>query len=147
MGWIAVLVLGVILFKAFSSTPPPALTTSCTKPALALSTASQKQHDSVRWSATGPAHTVFELTIGVRRIDIGPGGKFVFVPDAGPGQTREQRASGQVTMPGSCKTSGTFGVQVPPGSYTVRVWQLSGPVTDPQVSEVASASLVVTADH
>lgn len=143
VGWVAVLVVGLILFRAFSSTPPPALTTSCTKPALALSTATQKQHDSVRWSATGPAHTVFELTIGVQQIDIGPGGKFIFVPDVGPGQTREQRASGQVTMPSSCKTSGTFGAQVPPGHYTVRMFQLSGPVTDPRVSEIASAPLTV----
>ena len=141
------LVVGVILFKAFSSTPPPALTTSCTQPALALSTATQKQHDTVRWSATGPPRITFELTIGVQRIDIGPGGTFVFVPDSGPGQTREQRASAQTKMPTSCKTSGAFGVQVPPGKYTVRVFQLSGPVTNPTVTEIASAPLAVTPDH
>jgi hypothetical protein len=123
------------------------LTTSCTQPALALSTATQKQHDTVRWSATGPAGITFELTIGVHQINIGAGGRFIFVPDSGPGQTREQRASGQVKMPSSCKTSGTFGVQVPPGKYTVRAFQLSGPVTDPTVTEIASAPLSVTADH
>lgn len=101
----------------------------------------------MRWSATGPAGITFELTVGVKRIDIGPGGKFLFVPDAGPGQTREQRASLQTKMPASCKTSGAFGVQVPPGAYTVRVFQLSGPVTAPTVSEIASARLTVTPDH
>jgi hypothetical protein len=147
VGWVAVLVLGVIVFKAFSSSPPPALTTSCTQAALALSTSSQKQHDTVRWSATGPAGITFELTIGVKRIDIGTGGKFLFVPDSGPGQGREQRVSVQTTMPGSCKTSGAFGVQVPPGSYTVRMFRLSGPVTAPTVTEAGSAPLTVTADH
>jgi len=135
------------MFRAFSSTPPPALPTSCTTPALVLSTATQKEHDTVRWSATGPAGITFELTIGVQQINIGPGGKFEFVPEAGPGQTREQRASGQLTMPKGCKTSGAFGVQVPPGNYTVRAFQLSGPVTAPRVSEIASQPLAVTADR
>jgi hypothetical protein len=89
----------------------------------------------------------FELTIGVHQINIGPGGRFVFVPDAGPGQTREQRASAQVVMPKSCKTSGAFGVQVPPGGYTVRMFRLSGPLTSPTVVEVASTRLTVTASH
>lgn len=144
---IVALILGIILLRAFSNSPPPALKTSCTQPALALSTATQKQHDTVRWSATGPAGIVFELTIGVHQINIGPGGKFEFVPDAGPGQTREQRVSTQITMPRSCRTSGSFGVQVPPGKYTVRAFQLSGPVTAPLVSEIASRPLAVTPDH
>jgi hypothetical protein len=138
-------VLGIVLVRAFSSSPPPALTTSCTQPALALSTASQKQHDTVRWSATGPAGTTFELTLGVRRIDIAPGGQFVFVPESGPGKTREQRVSPQIRMPRSCKTSGTFGVQVPPGRYSVKMFGLSGPVTSPTVTELASQPLTVTA--
>jgi hypothetical protein len=137
----------VILLRAFSSSPPPALTTSCTQPALALSTTTQKEHDPVRWSATGPAGITFELTIGVHRINVGPGGKFIFVPDSGPGQTREQRASGQLKMPANCKTSGSFGIQVPPGKYTVRAFQLSGPVTEPTIAEIASAPLSVTPDH
>lgn len=141
------LVLAVIMLREFSNTPPPALKTSCTQPALALSTATQKQHDTVRWSATGPPGITFELTIGVHQIDLGPGGEFIFVPDSGPGQTREQRASAQLSMPKSCKRSGAFGVQVPPGKYTVRAFQLSGPVTAPMVSEIASAALTVTPDH
>ena len=144
---ILLIVLGIILLRAFSTSPPPKLATSCTQPAMVLSTATQKQHDSVRWSATGPAGITFELTIGVHQIDVGPGGKFVFVPDFGPGQTREQRASAQLTMPSTCKTSGSFGAQVPPGKYTVRIFQLSGPVTAPTVNEIASAPLTVTPDH
>jgi hypothetical protein len=144
VSWVALLVLGIILFRAFSSSPPPALKTSCTHPAIALSTASQKQHHTVRWSVTGPAESTFELTLGVRRVDVDPGGKLVFVPDPGGNQRTEQRAGRQRTMPKGCKASGAFGVLVPPGSYTVRMFQLSGPVTTPTVTEVASAPLTVT---
>jgi hypothetical protein len=141
---IALIVLAIILFRAFSASPPPALKTSCTQPAIALSTSSQKQHHTVRWSVTGPARSTFELTLGVSRVDVGPGGKLVFVPDPGRDQKAEQRAGRQQTMPKGCKTSGAFGILVPPGSYTVRMFQLSGPVTAPTVSEVASEPLTVT---
>jgi len=144
---VLLLVLAIILVRAFSSSPPPALTTSCTQPAIALSTASQKEHHTVRWSVTGPGSMVFELTLGVSRVDVGPGGRLVFVPEAGGSQKTEQRAGHQQTMPKSCKASGAFGVLVPPGKYTVRMFQLSGPVTAPTVTEAASASLTVTAAH
>jgi len=144
---VALLILGIILFRAFSASPPPALKTSCTTPAMALSTTTQRQHHTVRWSVTGPGSMVFELTLGVSRVDVGPGGKFVFVPEAGGGQKSEQRAGHQQTMPKSCKASGAFGVLVPPGKYTVRMFQLSGPVTSPTVTEVASAALTVTPAH
>ena len=98
----------------------------------------------MRWSVTGPAGSTFELTLGVSRVDVGPGGKLVFVPEAGGDQKTEQRAGHQQTMPRSCKTSGAFGILVPPGAYTVRMFQLSGPVTTPTVTEVASAPLTVT---
>ena len=136
--------LAIILFRAFSASPPPALKTSCTQPGIALSTSSQKEHHTVRWSVTGPPGSTFELTLGVSRVDVGPGGKLVFVPEAGGDQTTEQRAGRQQTMPRSCKTSGAFGILVPPGDYTVRMFQLSGPVTAPTVTEVASAPLTVT---
>ena len=135
------------MLRAFTNSPPPKLATSCSTPAMVLSPVTQKAHDTVRWTATGPPGITFELTVGVHQIDVGPGGKFVFVPDSGPGQSREQRASGQLKMPGNCKTSGSFGVQVPPGKYTARIYQLSGPVTAPTVTEIASAALTVTPDH
>jgi hypothetical protein len=144
---VALLVLAVILVRAFFSSPPPKLTTSCTQPAIALSTSSQKQHHTVRWSVTGPGGSVFELTLGVSRVDVAAGGRLVFVPEAGGSQKTEQRAGHQQTMPKSCKTSGAFGVLVPPGRYTVRMFQLSGPVTAPTVTEVASAPLTVTPQH
>lgn len=147
MPLVLLLVLAVILVRAFSSSPPPKLTTSCTQPAIALSTATQKQHHTVRWSATGPGGSTFELTLGVSRVDVAPGGQFVFVPETGGGQQTEQRAGHQQKMPQSCKTSGAFGVLVPPGHYTVRMFQLSGPVTSPTVTEVASAPLTVTPQH
>jgi hypothetical protein len=137
-------VLGIILFRAFASSPPPALTTSCAHPAIALSTSSQKQHHTVRWSVTGPPSSTFELTLGVNHVDVDPGGQLVFVPEPGGSQRTEQRAGRQQTMPKGCKTSGAFGILVPPGSYTVRMFQLSGPVTAPTVTEVASAPLTVT---
>jgi len=140
-------VLAVILVRSFATNPPPKLKTSCTQPAIALSTATQKQHHTVRWSVTGPAKSVFELTLGVSRVDVDPGGQFVFVPEAGGSQKTEQRAGHQQTMPNSCKRSGAFGVLVPPGKYTVRMFQLSGPVTSPTVTEVASAPLTVTPQH
>ena len=139
--------LAIIVIKGMGDAKPPPLTTSCATPAIALSTATQKQHHTVRWSVTGPAKSVFELTLGVSRVDVDPGGQFVFVPEEGGSQKTEQRAGHQQTMPKSCKTSGAFGVLVPPGHYTVRMFQLSGPVTSPTVSEVASAPLTVTPQH
>jgi hypothetical protein len=144
---VALLVLAIILLRAFSASPPPDLKTSCTQPAIALSTTTQQQHHTVRWSVTGPGRMIFELTLGVSRVDVGAGGRLIFVPEAGGTQKTEQRAGHQQTMPAGCKASGAFGVLVPPGSYTVRMFQLSGPVTAPAVTEVASASLKVTAAH
>src|SRR4051794_9121395 len=135
------------MVRAFSTSPPPELTTSCTTPAIALSTTTQRQHHTVRWSVTGPGGSIFELTLGVSRVDVASGGRLVFVPENGGDQKTEQRAGHQQTMPKSCKASGAFGVLVPPGKYTVRMFRLSGPVTAPTVTAVASAPLTVTAGH
>ena len=137
--------LAVVMLRAFSADSPPKIRTSCTAPALALSDASQKQHSTVRWSATGPAGTVFELTIGVSRVEVAAGGRLVFVPDPGRTKAPQQRASAQTTRPKSCHISGRFGVLVPPGAYTVRAFKLSGPVTSPTVEQIATAPLTVTA--
>jgi hypothetical protein len=142
---IVLVVLAVVLIRAFSGGTPPRLRTSCTHPAVALSKVTQRQHGAVQWSATGPAKTVFELTIGVTSVTVGAGGHLVFVPDDGRTTAQEQRASRQTTMPGSCKTNGSFGILVPPGAYTVRMFSLSGPVTSPTIRELATAPLTVTA--
>jgi hypothetical protein len=140
---LAVVVVVIILHAAQGSTPPP-LATSCTTPAIALSTASTKEHHPVRWSATGPSSMRFVLTLGVARLDPGAPGRFTPVPDPGLTLKQTQQASLEQTMPKGCKASSTFGVVVPPGSYTVRMFRLTGPRTARVATEVASAHLTVT---
>ncbi|HET7530289.1 MAG TPA: hypothetical protein VFJ98_04950 [Mycobacteriales bacterium] len=148
MPLVALFVLAIVMLRAFSvDHSPPQLRTSCTHPAVALSVASQQQHSPVQWSATGPAGMVFELTLGVSAAHVRPDGTIEFVPDPGRNKTTTERASQQKTMPKSCKTHGTFGVLVPPGAYTVRMFRLTGPVSAPSVEQVATAPLAVTPDR
>ena len=137
-----VVVLVAIIVHASQGTPPPALRTSCTTPAVALSDRSVKQHHPVQWSATGPAGMRFLLALGVDHIRVEANGTFTAVPV--PGLVRGEQASHELVMPKGCKTNDVFGVTVPPGSYTLKMFRLSRPGAAASATEAASAPLKVT---
>src|SRR4051794_36554383 len=140
---IAALVLAVILIKAMSSASgPPSLATSCTTPAFALSTYSTPSHHVIQWSATGPANQAFALAIGVDHFTPAPDGHLAPVPDAGVG-ARDTRTTAPQRMGKDCTDHGAFGVVMPTGSYTVRLFSIDGDGTDATVTPVVEKTLKV----
>jgi hypothetical protein len=144
---VAVIILAVILIRAMSSEtePPPAITKDCRDAAFTLSTYSSEEHKPVRWSMTGTPGTVYELTLGVDHFRVEPDGTLHAVPANGGTSDDAQRASPQLTMDSDCLRDGTFGVVVPPGSYVMKMYELSGTTDKPQATEVARHEFTVTA--
>lgn len=142
---IAAVILIVIILRASSGSAPPALAKSCTTPSFALSAYRTKSHQTLQWAATGPPGMHFQLTVGVARLDPGPNGTLKTVPEGGRTTREVQAASRQVTMGSGCRANSTFGVIVAPGTYTVRMFTLSGPTTSPVATSVAQKTLTVTA--
>ena len=140
---IAVILVTVIIIVASQGGSPPALRTSCTTPAFALSTYNTPDHHAVQWSVTGPKGMLYQLTVGVRGFT-SRDDALVVIPDSGLTQKQTQAASPQLTMPNNCRNSGTFGVIVPPGKYQVRLFRLTGTKQQPSATEVAVRTLVVT---
>jgi hypothetical protein len=140
---IAAIVLGVILIRAGQGTPPPALRKSCTTPAFALSVQSSPSHQALQWTATGPPGMHYQLGIGVSGF-VSTQGKLIAEPDPGLTRAQTQAASPQLTMGASCTNSSHFGLVVPPGTYTVRLFRLSGTRALPSAAVVAEQTLTVT---
>ena len=139
---IAAVIITVIIIRAGQGSPPPDLKTSCTTPAFALSTYSTTSHKTVRWAATGPAGTHFALAIGVARFTPAPDGHLAPVPDPGVA-ARGTRTSAPQEMGDDCKADGTFGIVLSPGTYTVRLFTITGAGTTPKVVSVAERQLTI----
>ena len=133
-----------VILHAGQSSPPPALATSCTTPAFALSTYSTDSHKTIRWAVTGPRGSRFALAIGVARFTTGSDGRLSPVPDPGLDAT-EMRSTPPTTVGGDCKADGTFGVVLPPGTYAVRLFRISVTDSTPaHLDQVAEKQLTIT---
>ena len=140
---LVVVVAGVLLFTGHGP-PPPALETSCTTPAFALSTYNTPAHKTVGWSVTGPAGSRFALAIGVARFTTGTDGRLSPVPDPGVA-VRSMRSTPPTTIDRDCKAHGDFGVALPAGTYSVRLFIINVSDTKPtRMEQVAEKKLVVT---
>jgi hypothetical protein len=147
MRWTILLVFAIVavaIFKGGRGTPPPPLVTSCTTPALALSTGSVARGDSVRWAGTGPPHQQVVLAIGVRGFTVGATPKqLTAIPDPGLSDHQVQQASVLVPFSIGCRASGSFRALVPPGSYQVRLFRIDGVGSSLSTTAVATRPLTV----
>jgi hypothetical protein len=142
---VAAIVLGVVIVQATTNgSSPPALRTSCTTPAFALSTYSAQQHKAVRWAMTGKPGVVYQLAVGVDRFDAAPNGRLTPVPPSRAVDGHAQLASPQVKMDADCKADGTFGVLIEPGRYTAALFAFTGTRASPTSTRVATRTFTVT---
>lgn len=137
---VAAVVIGFIILRAFSGSSPPALRTSCTTPAFALSTYSTTAHHAIQWSATGPRQDRFALTVGAAGLR-SDGGRLTPVPESGL-RAAQVLVAGPESFGGGCTAHGSFGVTLPVRSYSVRMFLV--PATG-QPRQVATKTLKVTA--
>lgn len=118
---------------------PPELAADCANSRLVLSTASVRQGNPVRWTATGPEDGTVLLGIDIARVTRTSDGALKGQPVSGKSIEQTQRAAKEQRLTG-CRGSGVFGVVVPPGKHTVTLFRLSGSGGSP----AASAPLEVT---
>jgi hypothetical protein len=148
MRWTVLLVFAIIavaIGKAGHGTPPPALATNCTTPALALSVASVPKGGSVAWSGTGPPHQQVVLAIGVKGFTVGTSLKLLnAIPDPGLRQDEVQQASVLVPFNSGCRAHGSFRALVPRGTYNVRLFRVNGAGSTLSTTAVATKRLTVT---
>lgn len=96
--------------------PPPALATSCTTPALALSSPTVKARATVRYSVTGPSAATYAVAVDATRLDQPPpGGKF---PVAVGG-----RLLAVAPHLRDCKGADRFVATLPPGEHRVGLFR------------------------
>jgi hypothetical protein len=141
---LGVLIVAVLIHNNHTN-HAPALATSCTTPAMALSTTSAHQGSNVRWSATGPAGTPLLITIGVASLKAGAKpGQISPVPEPGGRLATTEIAVRPGPLPSSCASHGEFSVGVPKGRYTVRLFRLTNAGTAAvTATSVAAKSLTV----
>lgn len=139
---IALLLLLVILWRALQTSKPPAIQTSCSKPAFVLSTTHTTQRHTVQWSVTGPPGMRYLLTLGASGF-VTTGGRLHATPDYGLTDKQMQAASQQMKMDGDCKQSGRFAPIISPGTYNVRMFRLGGTKTFPTATQVDVIEMVV----
>lgn len=113
---IAAVIVTILLIKAMSSSTPPALETSCTAPAFALSSYTLTGHQELRWSATGPSGTRFALAIGAIGLRPTPSGALQPIPAPGV-DADDVRVSPSVQIADDCTQHGALGVILPAGKY------------------------------
>jgi hypothetical protein len=140
-----VVMAGTLVLGHRSNPKPPPLATSCTTPALALSTASVHHDHSVAWSATGPAGMDFVIDVGVQSLAPTSAANTVHaVPDPGLTTKDLEQASKYTTMSPSCTAHSTFAVQVDAGrTYNVRLFRLTHSGTTISAVAVATRTLTV----
>jgi hypothetical protein len=148
MRWTILLVFAIIavaILKAGRGTPPPALATNCTTPALALSVTSIPKGGSVAWSGTGPPHQQVVLAVGVQGFTVGTSLKLLHaIPDPGLRQDEVQQASVLVPFNTGCRAHGSFRALVPRGTYNVRLFRVNGAGSSLSTTAVATKCLTVT---
>jgi hypothetical protein len=140
-----IIVLGAIIVRVDLNNRAPSLTTSCTTPALALSSTSPHVGSTVRWSATGPANANFVITLGITALTRGSiPGHLRGVPEPGHTGPTTEEAVPTTALSKQCKASGSFSVTVPAGHYTVRMFRLQGSGAHVSGTSVASKVLAVS---
>ena len=97
----------------------------------------------MRWSLTGRPGVVYQLAVGVARID-SRGGTLHAVPETRDGE-HTVLVSPQVKLDDGCLAHGTFGMAVDPGDYTMRLFAFAGPPSSPSAAVVATRQLTVRA--
>jgi hypothetical protein len=131
------LVFGVV--QANRNSSPPKLAADCANSRLALSTASVRQGNPVRWTATGAAEGTVIVAVDVARFTKSAGGSFDVQPLAGRTVGQTLAGSGEQPLTG-CRGTGLFAARLPAGRHTVSLFRL----TDTGGEPVASAPLEVT---
>jgi hypothetical protein len=140
---LAVLVAAALIHNGLSSRAP-SLTTSCTTPAIALSTSNTHKGAVIRWSATGPPSMHFVIFIGTARLKPGAKpGQLSPVPDPGGTAATTQGAVLPTALSTKCTAHGAFSVGVPPGTYNVRMFRLSGSGATVAGTAVATRPLTI----
>jgi hypothetical protein len=141
---VGILVAAILIRNGLNSQAPP-LTKSCATPAIALSTTSAKQGSTVRWSATGPAHTRFLIAIGVARLVPGTNpGQLHPVPDPGGSAATTELAVPASELSAGCTAHGSFIPELPAGHYNVRMFTITGSGAAVAGTAVATKPLTVT---
>jgi len=133
---LAGLIVAVVLVGTRQA-EPPALTASCTTPALRLAVGSARQGRQISWSATGPAGR-YVLAVDAAALRVSGGTPAVAREAAGTGPAATL-ASSAFAMTG-CRASGRFGLALPEGAHTVRLFRLETATARP----VAASALTVT---
>jgi hypothetical protein len=139
---IVAIVIAVILLRAGHGASYPAITKSCTTPSFVLSTTKTPAHRLVQWSVTGPATLRFVLGVGVSGYQQ-TGQRFAPIPDPGVSRPDALTSDAQI-LGGDCVAHGQFSL-VDPGTFTVRLFSITGPVGSQTVSPVQARTLTVTA--
>lgn len=140
---LVVLVIVALIHNRVSNQPPK-LATSCTTPAMALSTSSSHKGSLVRWSTTGPANTRFVIFIGTAQLVAGAKpGQLHPVPDPGGSPGTTEGAALNAVISTKCTAHGEFSVGVPPGQYNVRMFKVTGTGASVAATVVATKPLTV----
>jgi hypothetical protein len=108
----------------------PKLKTSCTTPALAISTASVVRGQPLYYAVTGPDR---DVVVAIDAARLSPD----LTATALPGKSQAQVVRPPARIRG-CKGKGILGVQAPPGAHTVSVFPAAG--GDPLASKPLSVS-------
>jgi hypothetical protein len=141
---LTVLVIAALIHNGLDSRAPT-LATSCTTPAMALSTTSTHKGSIVRWSTTGPANLHFVIFIGTARLVPGAQpGQLHPVPDPGGTAATTQGVALGTTLSAKCTAHGAFSVGVPAGRYSVRMFGLTGRGARVAATVVATKPLSVS---
>ena len=128
--WVLVAVaLVIVAGAALRDTQAPPLQRSCTQPAVELSTDSVRLYGPVTWSATGPDGE-YVLTLNATAVSRAGAGRVTVTEAAG-----EHSWAGPVFRITNCTATGRFGVTLPPGEYTLRMFRLDPSGAEPVVTQ------------
>jgi hypothetical protein len=134
--WIfAVLALVVGIATSTSRARAPSLAADCKRTVVKLSATEGRFGSPVTWKATGPSGN-YALTLDVTAVSRG-NGRSVNVVAGGSASW-----AGPVFAMSGCRATGRFGLTLPPGDHTMRLFRFSsgavGPVTKAVVTQAVS---------
>src|SRR5581483_1280788 len=138
---VAVVVVAVVLLRAGQGTSYPAIAKNCTAPSFVMSTSKSPAHRLVQWSATGPASLRFVLGIGVSGY-VQRGSRFAPIPDVGVRRPDALTTNPQ-KMGSGCVAHGQFSLIERPGTFNIRMFQITGPPSNETVTLVATRQITV----
>ncbi|MBV9292280.1 MAG: hypothetical protein JO222_07515 [Frankiales bacterium] len=138
---VAVVVIAIVLLRAGQGPSYPAIAKNCTTPSFVMSTSKTPAHRLVQWTATGPAKLRFVLGVGVSGY-VRSGSHFAPIPDAGV-RRLDALTSAPQTMGKGCVSHGQFSL-ITPGTFNVRMFEITGPQSSETVTQVATRQITVT---